>query len=549
MGAEKEKILYLECYSGISGDMTVGALLDLGANREKLEETLAGLGVGGYHLHFGRTKKCGIDAYDFDVHLEQEEDGPGHSHDDGEGHPHCHEHNHGEDHFHGHCHEHDHGEDHFHGHCHVHGHEEEHFHDHCHEHNHEEEHFHGHCHEYNHGEGHSHPHVHRNIHDINEIIGRLEDAKVRRMAEEMFALVAKAESKAHGIPVEQVHFHEVGAVDSIVDIISTAFCIRDLGIRRVAVSPLFEGRGYVRCQHGIMPVPVPATAGIAAACGLKLHLTDNEGEMVTPTGAAIAGALRTEKELPEHYAIERIGVGAGKKDFKNANILRAMILVPEEESGETKGRGTDAGAAGRRDADSRKQGGRELDGRNPGGGENGAADADGGKPDGMWVLETNMDDCPGEALGFLMELLMEEGAADAWYTPAYMKKCRPAYTLHVLCAKEKMPELEALVFAHTTTIGIRRYPVERTVLKRREMEIELFGETVQVKACGGRDRERYYPEYESIRALCRKTEMGFSELYHVAKARAKAQADQARTQKSGAEPDGGAVKTNNKNEQ
>ena len=120
-------------------------------------------------------------------------------------------------------------------------------------------------------------------------------------------------------------------MDSIVDIVGTAVCIRDLGISRVAVSPLSEGRGYVKCQHGVMPVPVPATAGIAAACGLTLRLTDNEGEMVTPTGAAIAGCLRTEQELPERYIIEKIGVGAGTKDFKNANILRAMILVPEEE--------------------------------------------------------------------------------------------------------------------------------------------------------------------------------------------------------------------------
>ena len=274
---EREKILYLECYSGISGDMTVGALLDLGASREKLEQTLEKLGVEGYHLHFGRTQKCGIDAYDFDVHLDS--DGEGHEHDHSRGHDHSHDHDH--------------------------------------------------------SHAHDHSHVHRNIHDINRILDRLEDEDVGRMAREMFRLVAEAESKAHGLPIDQVHFHEVGAVDSIVDIVSTAFCIHDLGIRRVAVSALSEGRGYVRCQHGVMPVPVPATAGIAAACGLELRLTDNEGEMVTPTGAAIAGALRTERELPEHYTIEKIGVGAGTKDFKNANILRAMILIPagEEESG------------------------------------------------------------------------------------------------------------------------------------------------------------------------------------------------------------------------
>ena len=183
-----EKILYLDCASGISGDMTVGALLDLGASREKLVRALDSLGVSGYHLHFGRTKKCGIDAYDFDVHLEEEE--------------------HHHDHEHGHAHTHDH----------------EHSHDHAHTHD------------------HMHPHVHRNIHDIFEIIDRLDASdRVKNLARRMFEIVAGAESKAHGIPVSEVHFHEVGAIDSIVDVISAAFFLEDLGSHRVVVSPLSEG--------------------------------------------------------------------------------------------------------------------------------------------------------------------------------------------------------------------------------------------------------------------------------------------------------------------
>ena len=438
---EKEKILYLECYSGISGDMTVGALLDLGASRERLMAELEKLGIGGYHLHFGRTQKCGIDAYDFDVHLEE------HEHD----HEHTHEHHHGD---------HEHGHDHHHG---------------EHEHTHE----------------HHHSHVHRNIHDINHIIDRLEDEETRRLAKEMFRLVAEAESKAHGLPVDQVHFHEVGAVDSIVDIVSTAVCIRDLGISRVAVSPLSEGRGYVKCQHGIMPVPVPATAGIAAACGLTLRLTDNEGEMVTPTGAAIAGCLRTEKELPERYTIEKIGVGAGTKDFKNANILRAMILVPEDEDGQKT----------------------ETE-------DNRMEFSEKPEEDAMYVIETNMDDCSGEALGFLMECLMEEGAADVWYTPAVMKKSRPAYILHTLCRQEQIEDMEGLIFSHTTTIGIRRYPVERTILSRRGELMDLPLGKISVKVCSFKGEERFYPEYESIARISRETGMGFSEAYHLAKLQA-----------------------------
>lgn len=456
---EKEKILYLECYSGISGDMTVGALLDLGASRERLTAELEKLGIGGYHLHFGRTQKCGIDAYDFDVHLEE--------------HEHDHEHHHGE---HEHTHEHHHG-DHEHGHDHHHG-----------DHEHTHEHHHG---DHEHTHDHHHSHVHRNIHDINHIIDRLEDEETRRLAKEMFRLVAEAESKAHGLPVDQVHFHEVGAVDSIVDIVSTAVCIRDLGISRVAVSPLSEGRGYVKCQHGIMPVPVPATAGIAAACGLTLRLTDNEGEMVTPTGAAIAGCLRTEKELPERYTIEKIGVGAGTKDFKNANILRAMILVPEDEEGQKT----------------------ETE-------DNRIEFSEKPEKDAMYVIETNMDDCSGEALGFLMECLMEEGAADVWYTPAVMKKSRPAYILHTLCRQEQIEDMEGLIFAHTTTIGIRRYPVERTILSRREELMDLPLGKISVKVCSFKGEERFYPEYESIARISRETGMGFSEAYHLAKLQA-----------------------------
>ena len=425
---EKEKILYLECYSGISGDMTVGALLDLGASRERLMKELEKLGIGGYHLHFGRTQKCGIDAYDFDVHLEEEE--------------------------HDHTHDHDHG----------------------------------------HGHDHHHSHVHRNVHDIYQIIDRLEDEETRRLAKEMFRLVAEAESRAHGLPVEQVHFHEVGAVDSIVDIVGTAVCIRDLGISRVAVSPLSEGRGYVKCQHGVMPVPVPATAGIAAACGLTLRLTDNEGEMVTPTGAAIAGCLRTEQELPERYIIEKIGVGAGTKDFKNANILRAMILVPEEEEQTEK---------------EQKQSGKA---------EPGFSGTQ--EPDSMYVIETNIDDCSGEALGFLMECLLEEGAADVWYTPAVMKKSRPAYVLHTLCRRAQIEDMEGLIFSHTTTIGIRRYPVERTVLNRRVEEMDLPLGNLAVKVCSFRGKERFYPEYESIARISRETGMGFAEVYHLARSQA-----------------------------
>lgn len=396
------KILYLECNSGISGDMTVGALLDLGADRDVLIKALDSLGVEGYRLHFGRTKKCGLDAYAFDVLLEEEQD-------------------------HGHGSHHDHGHDH----------------------------------------GHDHTHDHRSLSDIYTIIGRLDSQDpVKDMAKRMFAVVAEAESKAHGIPVEEVHFHEVGAIDSIVDIISAAVCIDNLGIEEIVVSPLAEGFGTVRCRHGVIPVPVPATVNIAEAFGLKLRFTDNEGEMVTPTGAAIAATLRTRDSLPSSFRILKTGLGAGKKDFKQANILRAMILEETQEPGEE-----------------------------------------------MWVLEANIDDCSGEALGFAMESLLEAGAADVWNTPIYMKKNRPAYMLSVICRKEEVERMEDILFIQTTTIGVRKHPVSRTILSREKRKIATDLGEAEVKICTCKGRQYFYPEYESIRSICRQKGLDYQTVY------------------------------------
>ena len=306
------------------------------------------------------------------------------------------------------------------------------------------------------------------MNDIYEMIDRMEEKEtVRQLARKMFRIVAEAEAKAHGLPIDQVHFHEVGAIDSIVDIISTAVLVDDLRVDRVIVSPLSEGRGYVRCQHGVMPVPVPATAGIAEAYGLKLCLTDNEGEMVTPTGAAIAAALGSGNRLPERYVIRKVGIGAGNKDFKNANILRAMILEPEEE--ET---------------------GRKL-----------------------WVLETNIDDCTGEALGFVMEQLLKQGAKDVWHTPIYMKKNRPAVLLSVLCSEGDRETMEEIIFIHTTTIGIRRYQVERTALKRREIQVETPWGPASAKVCSRGGRPWVAPEYESVKSICENQGISFEQAY------------------------------------
>lgn len=399
-------ILYLECNSGISGDMTVGALLDLGADREVLEKALSSLGVGGYHLHFGRASKCGIDAYDFDVHLEPERVMP------------------------------------------------------------QEE---------TEAEDHSHDHIHRNLFDIYTIIDRLDSGdKVKAMARHMFEIVAEAESKAHGLPVEKVHFHEVGAIDSIVDIISVAVCMDNLGIDQVAVSPLFEGQGVVRCQHGVLPVPVPATANITSAYGLSLRLTENIGEMVTPTGAAIAAAYKNRDSLPDSFRILKIGMGAGKKEFKQANVLRAMIL---EETPE--------------------------------------------QADRMCVLEANIDDSTGEMLGYSMEKLLEAGAADVWYTPVYMKKNRPACLLSLICREEEVSVMEDIIFRQTTTIGIRKQTVFRRVLEREDRIVKTDLGQARIKVCSHGDKQFFYPEYESVRKLCGESGLDFQSVYCIIREEAK----------------------------
>lgn len=282
--------LYLECASGISGDMFIAAMLDLGADREKLEEALRSIPVTGFVTRTGRVKKSGLDACDFHVILDQEHEN----------------HDHDMEYLHGHSHEHDQEHDHEHGH----EHHQEHGHEHHQEHSHE------------------HSHEHRSPQDILHIVERAsmtEGAKL--LANKIVHILAEAEAKAHGVPLDQVHFHEVGVVDSIVDIVAAAVCADSLNLEEVYVPQLNEGRGMVRCQHGLLPIPVPAVANIISDNDLKLHITNVEGELVTPTGAAIAAALCTKKELPESFRIQKIGMGAGKRNYECVGVLRAMLIA------------------------------------------------------------------------------------------------------------------------------------------------------------------------------------------------------------------------------
>ena len=494
------KSLYLECYSGISGDMTVAALLDLGADQKVLEDVLESIPVQGFEIKVSRVTKSGIDACDFDVILDAEIDG--HDHDMEYLHGHDHSHTHGaEEHNHSHTHE---AEEHNHSHTHM-----------AEEHNHQYEHSHEAAaknvaaHGHDHGDeiaAHTHePHRQHKHRGMNEIRQILADTKMtdsaRGIALKIFQILARAEAKAHNVPVEEVHFHEVGAVDSIVDILSVAVCLDNLGITEVIVPVLCEGMGTVRCQHGILPVPVPAVTHIVQQCGLNLRITPVQGELVTPTGAAIVAAVRTSCKLPETFAIEKTGIGAGKRTYECPGILRAMLIHPEESHKPEKAVGIPAGNESAANETAKIQTGVTE-----------SADC----ADYIYKLETNIDDCSGEVLGFVMEKLFEAGARDVHYTPVYMKKNRPAWLLTVICKEEDVPGMEALIFAETTSIGIRRVRMERTILPRRKRKVMIpFGE-VEVKICGPEGAEKCYPEYESLAEICRKTGISYAEAYQMA---------------------------------
>ena len=442
-----DKILYLECGTGISGDMTVAALLDLGADQEKLLKVLEGIPGHGFKAQISRVKKSGIECCDFNVIFDEEHDG----------------HDHDMEYLYGHLE----GEGEHSAHAHSHDHDHEHHHDHDHEHHHD----HGHHHDHDHGHGHHHHHT--GMREIRDIIGNLEMTEgARDLALRIFEILAQAESEAHGVPADEVHFHEVGAIDSIVDIVAAAVCFDDLGIRNVAVTGIAEGSGTVRCQHGILQVPVPAVANIAKAHRLPMRFTSRKGELVTPTGAAIVAALMTRGELPERFVIERTGLGAGKREYEIPSILRAMVIEPCEEV---------------------KKAGHEADT--------------------VWKLECDIDDSTGEQLGYALEKLYQEGAREAHFAPVFMKKNRPGWELTVICDKEHLEKLEDVIFSQTTTIGIRRQEMERTVLTRKTVDVKTRFGVIPVKISGEGAYRRVHPEYEKVSGAASEHGVPFGAVY------------------------------------
>lgn len=433
------EMLYLDCSCGIAGDMLVGALLDLGGEgaRAALLAALDTLPVEGFSIRISRASKAGIDCCDFDVVLDALHDGRDHDMEflHGRGHEGDREHGHGCEHGNG---------------CEG-GHESDH--------------------------GHGHGHVHRSLDDILRILdaSALSD-RARSLAAKTFGILARAEAKAHGVALEDVHFHEVGAVDSIVDI-AAAVLVDYLGIERVCVPVLADGRGTIRCQHGVIPVPVPATVNVCAAHGLPLASRAIEGELVTPTGAALVAALEPRFELPGRYVVRRVGAGAGKRAYEAPSLVRALLI------------------------------------------EEAPAPARGACGDRVAKIECDIDDATGEHLAYAAERLREAGALEVHWLPIFTKKGRPAYQLQVVCAPEAAAALEELVLRETTTIGLRRQLMERVVLPRSMERVDTAWGEISVKRVELPDgSSRVAPEYEEVAAAARRAGVSFAAVEQAARA-------------------------------
>ncbi len=379
------KTVYLDCFSGISGDMMLGALVDAGVDLEAIQAGVASLGLANCRLVAHEVKRRGFRATKVDVEHEPE---------------------------------------------------------------------------------HAHRHLH---HIVNMIDASSLTPRQKRLATSIFQRLAEAEAKVHGTTVQKVHFHEVGAVDSIADIVGSAIGIDLLGARRIHCSPIPTGSGTVKIAHGLVSVPAPATAELLQ--GIPLAPSRIESELTTPTGAAIVSTLAHSFGPLPPMRIERIGYGAGSRDFESqANLVRLLV-----------------------------------------GQSDGAVDGDQ-----VWMLETNLDDLSGELIGYTMQLLLDAGALDVYTTAIQMKKNRPAVMLSVLCEAQRIEPLENILFHETTTLGIRRWPVERHKLPRQAVTVDTPWGPVDGKLALLDDRQRFSPEYEACRAIAVAHRVPLQQVYEAA---------------------------------
>lgn len=379
------RILYYDCFSGISGDMNLGAMIDIGVDRDYLIEELSKLELHEYSIEVTEDNRKGITGTRVDVILKE------------------------------------------------------------HHHDHEE-----------------HNHHHRNFNDIKEIIeGSSINDNVKKLSLDIFKKVAEAEAKVHGKPVEEVHFHEVGAVDSIVDIVGAAICLDYLKVDKVMASPVETGSGFVKCAHGVLPVPAPATAEILK--GVALRSSGIPFEATTPTGAAILRTIVDKFTDAKDFKIIKIGYGIGHKDEGDIpNVLRVFI----GEKGESIEQSMDT------------------------------------IKERAFMIECNIDDMNPENYDYIMEQLFKEGVMDAFLTPIIMKKGRPAVKISVLCEETVLARVERILLSETSTLGVRKFQVEKNMLKREIFTVDTVYGTVRVKSAyfNGK-RVKSKPEYEDCKKI------------------------------------------------
>jgi len=418
------KVLYFEPFSGISGDMALGAMLDLGIDQDEFLRRLNTLGLNEYEIQITKALKRGITGTrvlikPFDILNDFEGQASELAH------PHGHTHDHSVNH----------------------------------EHHGEEQH------------SHSKNNLHRSYKNIKDIIrkSRISDeAKIFSVS--VFERLAIAEGKIHGIPTEDVTFHEVGAIDSIVDIVGFAICLDMIGAELMYVSPINVGGGMVKSRHGLLPVPAPATLELLK--GMPIYASGRHGELTTPTGAAILAAYFEPTPKFPSMSVEKIGYGLGTRDYEFPNCLRVSLGKSEHKDH---------------------------------------------KADRVSIIESNIDDMGGEFFGFLMEKLLQHKALDVWFTPIYMKKNRPAVKLSVMCKRKDVKDISAIILKETTTIGVRSYTVDRTILKREFVNIETkYGKVTLKVSSGSGVFAKVVPEYEDCRKLAIKNDVPLVEVYEAA---------------------------------
>ena len=412
------KTLYIECNMGAAGDMLTAALLELLPEPDGFLAQMNAAGIPGMVMSRSEKVSCGLRGTHISVRIDGEEEISDDVPEDG----------------------------------HEHGH---HHHDHAHEHHHDHEHH------------HEHAHSHAGLADVAQIIDGLKlPEEVKKDALGVYELIAQAEAHAHGCAVEQIHFHEVGMMDAVTDVSAVCLLMHLLGPQRVVVSPVCTGFGEVRCMHGVVPVPAPATAGLLQ--GMPAYAGRIRGELLTPTGAALLKYFATEYGRMPAMRIEKVGSGMGMKEFEAANCVRVFL------------------------------------------GEDGAGS------DEVEELSCNLDDMTGEMIGCATEILLEAGALDVYLTAIQMKKNRPGVKLSCICRPEDAERMAELMLKHTTTLGVRTQRFERTVLNRsRETVHTVYGD-VEIKRASGKGIEKRKPEYESALRVARANDVPLAEVLRAA---------------------------------